>query len=55
MNAANAGSGKQISDVLCGLFGSFGYVRYKMNKFEEYELYAQNRSFLPSRSLKTVE
>ena len=53
MNAANAGSGKQISDVLCGLFGSFGYVRYKMNKFEEYDLYARNKDFLVADSVIT--
>ena len=46
MNANNAGPGNQISEVLCGLFGSFGYVRYKMNKFEEYDLYARNKDFL---------
>ncbi len=42
-----------IKDRLMELFCGCGYTQYKMNKFEEYELYAQNRSFLPSRSIIT--
>ena len=53
MNAAYAGSGGNISDALCGLYGSFGYVRYKMNKFEEYDLYARNKDFLVADSVVT--
>ena len=39
-------NGKDISAALCGLYGDFGYSRYKMNKFEEYDLYARNKDFL---------
>ena len=28
------------------LYEHFGYVHYKMNKFEEYDLYAENKDFL---------
>ena len=45
MNGNNTGAG-YISGALCGLYGSFGYSRYKMNKFEEYDLYARNKDFL---------
>ena len=30
------------------LYESRGYARYKMSKFEEYDLYVQNKSFLVS-------
>lgn len=53
MNAKNAGSGKPVSEALCGLYGSFGYLRYKMNKFEEYDLYARNKDFLVADSVVT--
>ncbi len=33
---------------LRGLYDSYGYRRYKMNKFEEYDLYARNKDFLIS-------
>lgn len=35
------------------LFRSYGYERYEMSKFEEYELYAENRSFLGSDEIIT--
>ena len=38
---------------LRSLYGSHGYSRYKMNKFEEYDLYADNRDFLLSDSVIT--
>ena len=53
MNGMNAGSGGNLSDRLCGLYGSFGYSRYKMNKFEEYDLYARNKDFLVADSVIT--
>ena len=28
------------------LFGNYGYRRFKTGKFEEYELYAENKDFL---------
>ena len=38
---------------LGSLYGSFGYSRYKMSKFEEYDLYARNKDFLISDSVIT--
>lgn len=35
------------------LYDSFGYSRYKMNKFEEYDLYAKNKDFLISDGVIT--
>ncbi len=34
-------------------FESYGYIQYKMNKFEEYDLYAKNKDFLLSDSVIT--
>ena len=30
------------------LYETYGYTRYKMSKFEEYDLYVRNKSFLVS-------
>ena len=38
---------------LRNLFETYGYSRYKMNKFEEYDLYAGNKDFLLSDSVIT--
>ena len=38
---------------LGSLYGSYGYSRYKMSKFEEYDLYARNKDFLISDSVIT--
>lgn len=35
------------------LYGRHGYTRYKMNKFEEYDLYAKNKDFLVSERVLT--
>ena len=35
------------------LYGKFGYTQYKMSKFEEYDLYVRNKSFLVSDSVIT--
>lgn len=35
------------------LYLSFGYRRYKVSKFEEYDLYAENKSFLSDKSILT--
>ncbi len=35
------------------LYESYGYKKYKMRKFEEYELYAQNKNFLLSDNIIT--
>lgn len=38
--------------ALRGLYQSHGYRPYKMNKFEEYDLYVRNKDFLvQTRSL----
>lgn len=38
---------------LQALYDRYGYSRYKMNKFEEYDLYARNKDFLVSDSVIT--
>lgn len=35
------------------LYETYGYKRYKMSKFEEYDLYAENRSFLAGGNIIT--
>jgi len=35
------------------LFAAYGYARYKVNRFEEYDLYARNRTFLVSENILT--
>ncbi len=35
------------------IYGKFGYLPYKMNKFEEYDLYSQNKDFLVSNNVIT--
>lgn len=38
---------------LRALFEQFGYRKFKMSKFEEYDFYADNKSFLSSESILT--
>ena len=38
---------------LRSLFGQYGYKKFKMSKFEEYDFYAENRSFLNSEAILT--
>lgn len=35
------------------LYSNYGYAQYKMNKFEEYDLYVRNKSFLLSENIIT--
>lgn len=42
---------EKTSMKLAELFGSFGYKKYKMSKFEEYDLYIENKSFLKSENV----
>lgn len=35
------------------LYRMFGYKRYRVAKFEEYDLYSENKSFLPERGILT--
>jgi len=39
--------------TLRGLYERYGYRQYKMSKFEEYELYVENKSFLRNDSIIT--
>lgn len=47
------GFADKIGMELCSLYRSFGYVQYKMSKFEEYDLYARNKDFLVSDTVLT--
>ena len=39
--------------TLRSLYRKYGYMPYKMNKFEEYELYMRNKEFLVSDRIIT--
>ncbi len=39
--------------ALRSLYGKYGYSRYKMSKFEEYDLYVRNKDFLVSDNIIT--
>lgn len=39
--------------LLRGLFKNYGYEQYKVSKFEEYDLYMKNKSFLVSENVLT--
>ena len=38
---------------LSALYESYGYMRFKMSKFEEYDTYVKNKSFLTSDNVIT--
>ena len=44
---------KQALLDLRELYGKYGYMQYRMSKFEEYDLYVRNKSFLLSDSVIT--
>ncbi len=44
---------EQVTFNLRALYNSYGYLPYKMSKFEEYDLYARNKDFLISDSVIT--
>ena len=46
-------SAEAVTASLRSLYSRYGYCRYKMNKFEEYDLYARNKDFLISDSVIT--
>ena len=46
-------SGEQAVFRLRELYRQHGYLPYKMSKFEEYDLYVRNKSFLPSDRILT--
>lgn len=41
----------QISFNLMALYEKYGYKKYKMSKFEEYDLYLENKNFLKSENV----
>ena len=44
---------ERVTFSLRELFASYGYSRYKMSRFEEYDLYVRNKDFLISDSVIT--
>ncbi|MBR5123147.1 MAG: ATP phosphoribosyltransferase regulatory subunit [Anaerotignum sp.] len=44
---------EQVIFTLRALFEQYGYKKFKMSKFEEYDFYADNRSFLSSETILT--
>ena len=46
-------NGERVAYSLGELYRKYGYVRYKISKFEEYDLYVQNKSFLVSENVLT--
>ena len=53
MNVNSLQQSEGILFALRSLYDSYGYSRYKMNKFEEYDLYARNKDFLISDGVIT--
>ena len=45
---------EQVVFELRRLFEQYGYRRFEMSKFEEYDFYAENRSFLDSENIMTI-
>lgn len=44
---------ERVLDTLSELYRAYGYAKYKMSGFEEYDLYAANRDFLVSGQILT--
>ena len=53
MNTSTIKSDERIIFELRSIYNHFGYSRYRMSKFEEYELYLHNKDFLISDSVIT--
>lgn len=47
------GSDERAVFALRSLYGSYGYRRFKMSRFEEYDLYVRNKDFLKSDEVIT--
>jgi ATP phosphoribosyltransferase regulatory subunit len=47
------GTDEKVMYDLRALFEQYGYTQYKVSKFEEYDLYAQNRSFITGSNILT--
>ena len=48
MNPTDLKNEEKVQLKLQALYGQYGYARFKMSKFEEYELYVRNKDFLVS-------
>lgn len=46
-------NGEQVVQQLRELYRCYGYTQYKMSKFEPYDLYVRNKSFLVSEDILT--
>lgn len=44
---------ERVSLALRSLYAAYGYRQYKVSRFEEYDLYAQNRNFLTGEQILT--
>ena len=44
---------ERIVHSLRSLYTSYGYTKFKMSRFEEYDLYAGNKDFLVSGNIIT--
>ena len=53
MNTGIIKNDERIIFALRSLYGGYGYAKYKMSKFEEYDLYVRNKDFLISDSVIT--
>ena len=53
LNDKTLGAGERAIYKLRDLYEGFGYSQYKMSKFEEYDLYVRNKSFLVSDHIIT--
>lgn len=53
MDSFNLHPSESIVFALRALYDRYGYAHYKMNKFEEYDLYARNKDFLISDGVIT--
>lgn len=53
LNEAVLKNEEKAAFMLRGLYRQYGYMQYKMSKFEEYDLYAKNRDFLISDNIIT--
>lgn len=53
MNSGLLQKNEEKAFRLRGLYRSYGYQPYKMSKFEEYDLYVRNKSFLLSENILT--
>ena len=51
MNISSLTPTEKTVYALRSLYESYGYAQYKMNKFEEYDLYVRNKSFLLSDNI----